>query len=228
MTWNTFFGIAATLSFFLPVATIIYYKLYQHRSLAALMISFSITGLYNLISQLTIPNFFITAFGVINNYTDVPLMLFALLFFCPSKQKQKTIHLLTAAFILYEIIIASIFGLKPRAVVYIMGPGLILVLGYSFYLFVRQIKITVEFGKNVGRTLMLASILFSYGCYSLVYYFYYIQKTPAVADAFLLYFMSSLIGTILMTVGLHLIRKRMKELQEVKNTRRELAIFFNN
>jgi hypothetical protein len=30
-----------------------------------------------------------------------------------------------------------------------------------------------------------------------------------------------------MTVGLQLVRKRLKELQEVKNTRKELAVFFN-
>ena len=87
---------------------------------------------------------------------------------------------------------------------------------------------TIEFGKNAGRTLMLVSILFAYGCYALVYYFYYIQKTPAVTDVFLLYFISTLVSSIIMTIGLHLIRRRLKELQEIKNTRRELALFFNN
>jgi hypothetical protein len=156
------------------------------------------------------------------------LMLMALLFFCPIKQKQRIIYIILAVFIAYELVIAFFFGLNPKAVVYIMGPGLILILAYTFYLFIRHIKITVEFGKNAGRTLMLVSILFAYGCYGLVYYFYYILKTPAVADVFLIYYITSLVSSVVMTIGLHLIRQRMRELQAVKNTRRELAVFFGN
>jgi len=230
MNWNTIIGVAATISLFLPVAAIVYYKLYQHRSLAALLVSYVITALYNLMSEglLPLPASFQRGFGVINNYLDIPLMLTALLFFCPIKQKQRTVHIITAVFIGYEILIACFYGLDPKAVVYIMGPGLILILIYTFYLFARHIKITIEFGKNAGRTLMLVSILFAYGCYTIVYYFYYILKTQEVNDVFFLYYITSLVSSIIMAIGLHLIRKRMRELQEVKNTRRELAMFFGS
>jgi hypothetical protein len=103
-----------------------------------------------------------------------------------------------------------------------------IIVSYTFYLFVRHIKITIVYGKNAGRTLMLASILFAYGCYGLVYYFYYIQRTPDVADAFLLYFISSITASVIMTMGLHLTQKRLKQFMEVKNTRRELEMFFHN
>ena len=230
MNWNTLVGVTATISLFLPVAAILYYKLYQHRSLAALLISYLITALYNLMSEGLIPlsASFQRGFGVVNNYLDIPLMLTALLFFCPIKQKQRTVHIITAVFIAYEIVIACLFGLNPKAVIYIMGPGLALILIYSFYLFARHIKITVEFGKNAGRTLMLVSILFAYGCYAIVYYFYYILETQAVADVFTLYYITSFVSAIIMTIGLHLIRRRMRQLQEVKNTRRELAMFFGS
>lgn len=230
MNWNTFIGVTATISMFLPVAAIVYYRLYNHRSLAALMVSYISTAVYNLMSEdvIHIPQGYLQNFGVVNNYLDIPLMLTALLFFCPIKQKQRTVHIVTIVFVSYELLIAILFGFNPKAVVYIMGPGLTLILVYAFYLFVRHIKMTIEFGKNAGRTLMLVSILFAYGCYALVYYFYYIQKTPAVTDVFLLYFISTLVSSIIMTIGLHLIRRRLKELQEIKNTRRELALFFNN
>ena len=230
MNWNTFIGVTATISMFLPVAAIVYYRLYNHRSLAALMVSYISTAVYNLMSEdvIHIPQGYLQNFGVVNNYLDIPLMLTALLFFCPIKQKQRTVHIVTIVFVSYELLIAILFGFNPKAVIYIMGPGLALILVYAFYLFVRHIKMTIEFGKNAGRTLMLVSILLAYGCYALVYYFYYIQKTPAVTDVFLLYFISTLVSSIIMTIGLHLIRRRLKELQEIKNTRRELALFFNN
>ena len=230
MSWNAIIGITATMSLFLPVGVIIYYKLYQYRSLIALLASYISTGLYNLmtIGVLPFPNSFQRGFGIVNNYLDIPLTLTALLFFCPNKQKQRTIHIVTAIFVAYEIVIAFLYGLQFKAIVYIMGPGIMLVLVYAFYLFLRHIKITVEFGKNAGRTIMLVSILFAYGCYGLVYYFYYIQKTPDVTDAFLLYFISTFVSSVVMAVGLNLIRRRIKELEEIKNTRRELAMFFNN
>jgi hypothetical protein len=230
MNWNAFVGVTATLSLFLPVAAIIYYKLYQHRSLAALLVSYLTTALYNLMAEglIPFPASFQRGFGVINNYLDIPLMLTALLFFCPIKQKQRTVHIVMALFIGYEIVIACLFGLDPKAVVYIMGPGLMLILAYTFYLFARHIKITIEFGKNAGRTLMLVAILFGYGCYGIVYYFYYILRTQEVRDVFLLYYITSLVSAVIMTIGLHLIRQRMRQLQEVKNTRRELAMFFGS
>jgi hypothetical protein len=230
MNWNTIIGVAATFSMLLPAAAVIYYKLYQHRSLAALLVSYLSTAVYNLMSDGIIPATasFKATYAIINNYLDIPLMLTALLFFCPIKKKQRTVHIITGAFITYEIIIACIYGLNQKAVVYIMGPGLTLILIYAFYLFLRHIKITVEFGKNTGRTLMLVSILFGYACYALVYYFYYIQKTREVTDVFLLYSITILISSIIMAIGIHLIRKRMRELQEVRNTRRELAMFFGN
>jgi hypothetical protein len=61
-----------------------------------------------------------------------------------------------------------------------------------------------------------------------VYYFYYIQHTPFVDDVLLLYFISTFVSSVLMCIGLQLTSKRMRELQEVKNTRKELAVFFNS
>ena len=134
MNWNTFIGVTATISMFLPVAAIVYYRLYNHRSLAALMVSYISTAVYNLMSEdvIHIPQGYLQNFGVVNNYLDIPLMLTALLFFCPIKQKQRTVHIVTIVFVSYELLIAILFGFNPKAVVYIMGPGLALILVYAF------------------------------------------------------------------------------------------------
>lgn len=230
MSWNTILGVACTISLFLPVVALIYYRLYKHRSLAALGLSYLFTAIYNLMSQGILPAgvLFQRVFGVVNNYLDVPLILTGLLFFCSGKQKQKSVQFFTLGFIVYEIIIAIIFDFKAKSIVYIMGPGLILVLAYTFYFFSGQVKITVMHGKNIGKTIMLASILFAYGCYGLVYFFYYILETSNVADTFLIYFITSTVSCTMMTIGIHMISKRMKKLDEARNTRRELAMFFGH
>jgi hypothetical protein len=91
---------------------------------------------------------------------------------------------------------------------------------------VRQVKFSIYHGKNHGRVLMLASILFGYACYALIYFFHYIEKTPYIADVFKLYYISSMISAVSMALGLHLMRRRIRELELLKVTRKELAIIF--
>jgi hypothetical protein len=229
MNWNAIFGIACIVSLTAPVAVILYHRYYQHRSLAALLAYYAITLIYLLMAQSIIPvNKAVRInFGVLNNYLDIPLMLTALVFFCPSKQKQNIVRLFSYSFIVYEILIAIIVGFTPASIVYIMGPGFIIILCYAMYLFVKQVKFSIMSRKNYGRVIMLASIFFSYSCYFLIYYFYYVQRTPDVNDTQLLYFIATIIASSAMAVGLQLMNKRMKELKSLKITRKELAMFFN-
>jgi hypothetical protein len=230
MKWNAVPGIACLLSLLLPIIVIVYNRYYTHRSLAALLIYYSLSILNIIVLEKFFPlsASFCTIFNLLSSYIVVPLMLGTLLFFCPNKQKQGIVNIMIVLFIAYEIVVTYFHGFNSTAVGYILGPGLVLILGYSFFLFVRQVKFTIMHGKNQGRTLMLASTLFAYACYVLIYYFYYIQKTPDTQDTLLLYFISSFIGSIIMALGLHLMRKRMKELATLKVTRKELALFFSN
>lgn len=229
MNWNAIFGIACIASLTAPIGVIVYHRYYKHRSLAALLIYYIVLLIYMLMSENIIPvtQTVRTNFGILDNYLDVPLMLTALLFFCPNKQKQNIVQLLSYAFITYEVLITLIYGFKRTSVIYIMGPGLVIVIGYTFYLFMRQVKFSVMHGKNHGRMVMLASIFFSYACYALIYYFYYIQKTPFVNDAQLIYFISTTISSMAIAAGLQLMNKRMKELNALRVTRKELAMFFS-
>ncbi|MBD0332710.1 MAG: hypothetical protein ICV66_08640 [Chitinophagaceae bacterium] len=230
MKWYAIAGITSTIAFFLPVITIIYYRMYRHRSLAALMMYYLITAVHNLMIQgiLGVSPSFQETFGIINNFLDAPLMLVALLFFCPAKENQMAVNIIAGTFIVYEVTIIALLGFNLKSVIYVIGPGLLLIFTYSFYLFVRQIKFAIVHGKGVGRAIMLASILFAYGCYLLIYYFYYIQKTPYIGDTFLLYFICSFIASIFMTIGLSMTRKRLQELEDLKHTRRELSVFFKS
>jgi hypothetical protein len=229
MNWNAILGIACMVSLSLPIAVILYHRYYKHRSLTALLIYYAIILIYLLMAQQVLPvtKSILFNFGIVTNLLDIPLMLTALVFFCPNKQKQNIIWLLSYAFITYELLIIAIYGFKPVSVVYIMGPGFVIILSYTFYLFMRQVKFSIMHRKNHGRMIMLASIFFLYSCYALTYYFYYIQKTPEVKDTELIYFIATIASTLAMAIGLQLMNKRMKELQLLRITRKELAMFFN-
>jgi hypothetical protein len=166
--------------------------------------------------------------GIISNYLDVPLILTSMMMFCTEKTKKRFIVTTIIAFMAYELVILFQYKLSPVSSKYILGPGIILVLLFSLYFFRNNIKNTIVQGKGVGKTLMITSILFAYGSYFIVYIFTYVQKTSARGDVFIIYYLTSIIFSAVMSAGLIWIKKRLREIKEVQITRRELNVFFNN
>jgi hypothetical protein len=223
-------GIVASFALLLPVFIIAFCKLYKNISLLSLLFYYLITSLYNLGDGgiIQINNEVKKSFGIISNYLDVPLMLIVLLTFCTSKRKQMTIYISLAAFVLFEIIIGILFQFKRESLAYILGPGILLIFSYALMLFAQHVKISIEKNKGFGKTYMITSILFAYGCYIMIYYFYYIQKTKAVGDVFLIYYIVSIVSSFFMAAGLILIYKKSKKIKEIQTTRKELAVFFHH
>jgi hypothetical protein len=231
MNWNALMGIASTYALLLPATLILIFRLYTNRSLQALFIYYMITVIYNLMMEGVFPVSIVTrkAFGTINNYLDAPLMLMYLLFFCVDKWKTKIVNIALTTFLFYEVIIAFRFGFNREANVYILGPGILLVLIFSAIFFIRHIRIAIEYGRGYGKTLMLGSTVFSYGCFAILYMFYYLKsKSAAIDDVLLLFHIACIVNAIVMVIGILLIRNHLENLRELKNTRKELQVFFNN
>jgi hypothetical protein len=229
MNWNTLLGTACVLSLTLPIVVIIYNRYYTHRCLVALLVYYSLMFLDNLLNEKLVPASAMLGWVVTltDNYTYVPLVLTALLFFWTGKQRQNKIKLLILAFLVYEVVVIFICRFTINSIIYITGPGVCILLIFSFYLFIRQVKFTIFHGKNHGRLIMLTAVVFDCSCYSLIFFFNYIQKTPYQNDVFKLYYISSIVSSVLMAIGLQLMNKRMKELQALKITRKELAMVFH-
>jgi hypothetical protein len=223
------FGLTSVLCFGLPVLVIVLFRLYRHTSLIALALYYGLAICHCLNAETIppVPNFN-NPFDVAYTYLEIPLMLTALLFFCPAKQRQRNMHTLIGFFIVYEIAISIFAGFSPKASVYIMAPGLLVVVLYAAFLFLRQAKFTIMHRKNSGRVLMLGAILFSYTAYLFVFYTYFIQEQKEIASVYNIYFISSTIASLLMSVGLFMMRFRIKELQELKVVRRELQMVFGS
>jgi hypothetical protein len=230
MTWNVVMGILSTLALFTPAVIIVVERLYRHRSFLALLAYYVMSFSYNLLSEHIIetPKPFIKTFGIVTNLFDIPLMLLFLLLFSASVKFSRRIKIITALFIAYEIAILFISGLTVSSVVYILGPGISIVFILSAIFFYQKLRLTIMYRKATGRALMIASVLFSYGCFGLIYLLYYVMKTPYVTHAFLLYFIVTIISSCLMSAGIFIEKKRIHKFSELKVTRKELFDFFND
>ncbi len=225
MNWNSVMGLVSTVALSLPILAMMVSRLAGYRSFPALLAYYIIVVCNNLFTEgyINISDDFTYYYGITNNLLDAPLMLFFLTYFSTSTQLTKRMRMLTLTFVAFEILILSIYGINIEAITIILGPGLLLVLGFSAIFFVRQTRITVMHQKAAGKALMISSLIFAYGCYSIIYMMYYVFKVQHEADTFLVYFLVSTMSAVLMASGILVDRKRVQKLNELKITRRELS-----
>lgn len=218
----------------LPIALILSLKLYKNRSLVFLMINYLSTLIYNVMKEnlIDLPPAYVKGFGVTNNLLDVPLSLLFLLYFTKSPSFRKKLHIIILSFAAFEILTTIFFGFTKDTVTIIMGPGILILIGLSFVFFIDQIKAVIQFGKPSGKALMAASTLFLYGCFFIIYLFWYVFKaTNNIKDkdaAFLVYFFVVTLSSLLMTIGLLMEKKRFKAIDELNTARKELSMLYPN
>jgi hypothetical protein len=230
MNFNAILGILCSIAFLMPALIILSSRSLINISLIALVLYFLQVMTWTLMAEkvILVDREVQRNLGIISNYLDVPLILTSMLMFCTEKAKKHFIITAIIAFMAYELLIFFQYKLSPLSSKYILGPGIVLVLLFSLYFFVNNIKNTIVQGKGIGKTLMITSILFAYGSYFIVYVFTYIQKTSARKDVFIIYYLTSIIFSAVMSAGLIWIKKRLRDIKEVQTTRRELNVFFNN
>lgn len=230
MQFNFVAGAIAAVALFIPVLLILAGQLFKNGSLLALCIYYTFTALYILtaLEVVRLPQLFTQNAPAAFNYLDAPLMLMALLFFSNEAWKRRLVWIALALYIVFESVIGVLFGLGKKSSTYLLGPGTILVLSLTIFFFAHYGKISIVQGKSVGKTFMLVAILFLYGCYLMLYYLHYLQHSPDIADLFLIYYIGQFFSAVLMSIGLVWLIRRSREIKSLQQTRKELALFFDN
>jgi hypothetical protein len=223
-------GILSAFAFLIPAVLLFCFKLYKNSHLSALLVYFLLTGVYNILTvgSIGLDKAWLGPVGVGINYLDAPLMLASLLFFANSAAQKKLITICLYSFLFYECIVMLIFGFNSASLVYIMAPGILCIFSFGAYYFRTYAKWSIVKNKGFGKTFMITSILFAYGCYAMVYCFYYLQQTEALGDVYSIYYIASLLSSVLMSIGIFKYNKRFRERNEVLVIRKELQLFFSS
>ncbi len=228
MNLNSTLGILSTLALFTPVFVILAFRLIRYKYYMALFAYCLLAFTYNLMTEdmIVLSKGFIKNFSIIVNLLDVPLMLLFIMLFSVKVVQTKKMKIFLVAFICFEIIVVAIKGISIPAVTIIMGPGLALVFGYSLYFFVQTVKKSFIHTKSISKAFMASSICFAYGCFIFIYLMHYVFAVEDVSNIFVIYFIITIIYGSLLTVGLVIESKRMRKLEELIITRKELQSFF--
>lgn len=166
--------------------------------------------------------------GVANNMLDVPLMLTFLTYFSPSKKYTQRMKILGIVFISFELIVMIITRFSVNGLTIILGPGILIISALCLHFFIRYATMAIEHGKATGKAFITGSMLFAYGCFSILYVLYYIIKTEHIEGAYLIYFIATSVSALLMSTGLIIEWKRIKKIKELKVTRKELLEMYKD
>jgi len=229
MNVNSAIGIISAIALLVPVLLILALRLFNNRSFLALLFYYLIVCVQILmrLNVISTTKSVYQSLGIVDNFLDAPLMLVFLMFFSTSVLMKKRLTTSILLFLCFEAIVICFYGFNVNSVKIILGPDIALIAGLSFMLFLRNVRLTVTNSKALGKAVMMSSLLLSYVLFSLVYIFYYIARnTRYNRDAQLIYYLVTFISALLMSVGIIIESKRIKKLDELKHTRRELAAIY--
>jgi len=231
-------GYISTIALFMPVIFILIFRLGNYRSFPVLLFYYTTVSVYNMLTQgyIKADKELINNWGLINNLLDVPLMLFFLTYLSSSKKMLYRMQVAILSYVIFEFIILFVFGVNVKSITIIIAPGLTIVVSYCLFFFNRYAKHAIMHHKATGKAMIASSLLFAYGCYTILYLMYYIFKAHLDAnnkpdprylnDTFLIYFMVTTLSSILISAGIIIESKRIHKLKELKVTRKELATIY--
>ena len=221
-------GFVSSLALFLPIFFILLFRMGNYKSFPALVAYYTIVFVYNLLTEgyISVNSNVIDKWNICNNLLDAPLMLLFLTYFSTSAVFTRKMKISILVVILFELCVLLTIGFNKKAVTIFLGPALLFVFAFCLHFFVRQTKIAIMHHKGTGKAVIAASLLFAYGCYTIIYLMYYVFKTSHVADTFLVYFLVVTFSSLLLCAGIIIERKRVQKLNELKITRKELSAFY--
>jgi hypothetical protein len=201
--WIYWLGLVSLSCMLLPVIVVLM-KRHFNPGLIALTIYFLSTFTYNLLLIVfpVWPKEIRTNLGIANNLLDTPLMLLFLIQFTYNRGIRKLLKICLFAYLTFELGVVLLYGFSVRSISIFSGPGLLIVLGFSFYFFTLHIRVAITHKREIAKTLMISGILFGYAVYFMVYLFYYVLQTPNKMDALIIYFLASIAASALLAAGL--------------------------
>jgi len=228
MTWFEVTGIISTSALFLPVITTLALRLAWYKSFPALLAYYILVFGFNFLSlnYFKPDQNFVYYYGVTINFLDAPLMLTFMTYFSKTAAFRKKMKLFIPALLVFEIVVIIINGFNLDSAIIVMGPGLLTVFGFSVVFFFHLAKIAITRQKAVGKTCMVAAMIFAYGGYCFIYMIYYILDLPDKYSTFILYFLVNIVSCLLLTIGIALERRRVRHLIELQTARKELKIVY--
>ncbi|RYY62467.1 MAG: hypothetical protein EOO05_02700 [Chitinophagaceae bacterium] len=228
MTLFDLMGLLSTLALALPIIFLVVTRLAWYKCFPALLVYFALMVSHNLTSLHFIPvsTSFINNQGLLNNLLDAPLMLGFLTYFSQTAAYRKSLLIIIGVYIAFEVVVVAMLGFNRMSNTVIMAPGLLITLLLSSVFFTHYVKLTLVNQKALGKLLMVLSLLLAYGVYCFIYVVFFLMDTRFVQDTKIIFYLVTVISSIVLCVGIMIERNRVRHLSELHKTREELKAIY--
>jgi hypothetical protein len=199
-----------TVLFLVPVFFIIKKKLYMHTSFTAILIYYIIAMAGNImhLNLFPISESAARSLIIIDNLLDGPLVLLFLIFFCPTIIAEKAVRYTLYVLTLFALVLVFANGFNKQTITVTLGPGMLFILVYAFYLFTQRIGGAFYEKNEVAFVLLLSGLLVAYTGYIIVYFFNYVLGgTNDMESLMLLYDLTTILSLILSGIGYYKIKR---------------------
>jgi drug/metabolite transporter (DMT)-like permease len=166
--------------------------------------------------------------AIINNLLDGPLMLAFMLVLVPKQREKRMVIGLILCLLIYNTTVFAVTGFTNTTIQICLGPSLLicLILSVRYFLYYTKTNLRRP-GSNVnGRSLISGALVAMYAAYIFVFLIYYVLRTNPIVDAYIIYCLLTIFAVGCMSVGLYREILRMRKIEEVQTTRKELAILY--
>jgi hypothetical protein len=188
--------------YFVPILIVIGKKLWPQIPFRLFALYWLLSGLVNLVEFIPLSPASLELFTVIYNMLDIPLVLAIFSFTTSSLGVKKFTRITAPALLGAELVTCFIRGFHYQSLKYVLGAGLIIVMGVIMKEIIVKLQKIKHTGLEKGLLFIYAALLFEYGTYIVIYIFdYFLPGTSSTTDNFLVYYFSSLIALTVAICG---------------------------
>lgn len=200
----------STFTLLLPILAIAYKRSMWHSSMVALLVYYIQFFFFSLVTNgyLSLPGTADSLLSFSHIVFDLPLVLLFSQYFTEDEAVKSKIRYGLVAWLAMGILITAVNGLSGRTITLLMGPGLLLADVVCMGFFLKYIKAAIHQKAETGKAFMAGSLVFLYGCYSLMFFLQYILHAATDLEIYFLFQISTMVSAVLMTIGILLNRKR--------------------
>ena len=195
-------SVLAIASYFIPLLIVVFRKLLSERAFVFFSFYWLTGGLVNILDYLGLKKSLIQTINVVYNMIDVPFIMAIFYFTTSSKALRKFILISGIPYVFVEAYLAITGGLYYDTFKYALGAGIVIVITMILWEIVSYLKKMHHSAKQRVLIFIYAALLFEYGTFIVIYIFDYFVIATDTRDNFLIYYISSLIGVAIASVGL--------------------------
>ena len=230
MTLDYILNLLVTIALIAPISIILSSRLLKKKTFIFLAIYYFSTFAFNLLvlGFIKASSTVINNSAIINNLLDGPLMLSFMLLLVPKNREKRVLTGLILCLLIYNSTVLAVTGFTNTTIQICLGPSLIICFIFSLRYFLYYTKTNLRRpGTNVnGKALISGALVAMYAAYIFVFLIFYVLQTNSIVEAYIIYCLITIFSVGCMSIGLYREIQRLRRIDEVQTTRKELAVLY--